>query len=720
MPSKKKNRGKQRKLKEANDNFKHIPHLKAQVDALVSQPPAKVVEAIRLGRNFHTLVATNLCNAPYLRRLVSAGLIPTVLQFFKQCENENILNALPDESKMVKDELVRCPMKWVALLVNVTLQDDLKECRLQIADGIAPLIKCMRNDHKRELFRSKTYWYDIIGLFMTLLTRLMNGDRATIKCLFKHEGLMDMVIRSMFWNNHRKDILEESETYQDQGDGVEIVGISRLPEFGILIQFVLNYTTILCSEGVASLQSPEETQIRLKDIATTIIVNESHDPSCKITFVVGLLHLLKTNLSAKEKDYCFTIIQRFIAVDFVDKDVIRGVVDLGCNFVSGYKDAVAITRLGYNMLNYFDSEKKLLCPIERHYAYAISVGVIEMCVNLLLQFENCDNDELIDSVRMLFNNASLVALHKKTSKAISDRRNRVSERLEVLEVMTDSDNLGQVLCALTLNERKTIRENDKLIELVRLIRSIVDKTACNPALVSSNRSCLNCSIMLEGDAIRRCGKCEAVCYCSRECQVEDWNSHKHGCKHMNVRKTLKNAGCNNAKELKEAEAHSKNKRAAFMKLFSENINNVLMQAILQGWDILDCIVLVDFRSPLPTIQVVLSRMLELVGYEPDQLHYSYQTLEKNRSKGKLTCIYISYAPYDSRAFGPPEESYYSVNTVSIPPCEQFGRWAEAQAKLKCDMANKMEDIRSDSMTRRLLFGLYFCSWFDGIFSRLKA
>ena len=96
---------------------------------------------------------------------------------------------------------------------------------------------------------------------------------------------------------------------------------------------------------------------------------------------------------------------------------------------------------------------------------------------------------------------------------------------------------------------------------------------------------------------------------------------------MNERKTLKDAGYNNAKELKEAEAHSKNKRAAFLKLFSENINNVLMQAIFQGWDILDCIVLVDFRSPLPTIQVGLSRKLELVGYEPDQLHY--QTLEQN-------------------------------------------------------------------------------------------
>ena len=86
----------------------------------------------------------------------------------------------------------------------------------------------------------------------------------------------------------------------------------------------------------------------------------------------------------------------------------------------------------------------------------------------------------------------------------------------------------------------------------------------------------NCSILLEGDVIQRYGKYEAVCYCFHKCQAEDWNSHKHNCKHMNMTKFLKNDRCNNAKELKEAEAHSKITLAAFLELFSENVSTVLM------------------------------------------------------------------------------------------------------------------------------------------------
>ena len=45
---------------------------------------------------------------------------------------------------------------------------------------------------------------------------------------------------------------------------------------------------------------------------------------------------------------------------------------------------------------------------------------------------------------------------------------------------------------------------------------------------------------------------------------------------MNMTKFLKNDRCNNAKELKEAEAHSKITLAAFLELFSENVSTVLM------------------------------------------------------------------------------------------------------------------------------------------------
>ena len=31
------------------------------------------------------------------------------------------------------------------------------------------------------------------------------------------------------------------------------------------------------------------------------------------------------------------------------------------------------------------------------------------------------------------------------------------------------------------------------------------------------------------DKLSKCGKCEAITYCSRECQEEDWPRHKDNC-----------------------------------------------------------------------------------------------------------------------------------------------------------------------------------------------
>ena len=52
--------------------------------------------------------------------------------------------------------------------------------------------------------------------------------------------------------------------------------------------------------------------------------------------------------------------------------------------------------------------------------------------------------------------------------------------------------------------------------------------ACPPAAlprVCDNEGCSNV-----GDIRKRCGKCFVARYCSRECQVAHWKSHKRQCK----------------------------------------------------------------------------------------------------------------------------------------------------------------------------------------------
>ena len=49
-----------------------------------------------------------------------------------------------------------------------------------------------------------------------------------------------------------------------------------------------------------------------------------------------------------------------------------------------------------------------------------------------------------------------------------------------------------------------------------------------PAPVVQQLVCTRCNT--EGDCLKVCGKCKAVRYCSRQCQVSDWPKHKSVCR----------------------------------------------------------------------------------------------------------------------------------------------------------------------------------------------
>jgi hypothetical protein len=53
-----------------------------------------------------------------------------------------------------------------------------------------------------------------------------------------------------------------------------------------------------------------------------------------------------------------------------------------------------------------------------------------------------------------------------------------------------------------------------------------------PATTSDEAGCRRCSKTSAelGRALKRCGKCQSVTYCSRDCQQAHWSSHKKACR----------------------------------------------------------------------------------------------------------------------------------------------------------------------------------------------
>ena len=112
----KKNRRKQRR--EANnggganhddgpafENGTKTPAFKRYLSKLLKIPPADIVDQIRLGRDIPTQAVAELTgrhlagkrdplHVDYRGQLVDAGLIPQILRFLGNCENENFQNVL--------------------------------------------------------------------------------------------------------------------------------------------------------------------------------------------------------------------------------------------------------------------------------------------------------------------------------------------------------------------------------------------------------------------------------------------------------------------------------------------------------------------------------------------------------------------------------------------------------------------------------------------------
>ena len=443
-----------------------------------------------------------------------SGVLPVVLTFLQRCEDDTFAKVLLDAG----GGNLRSSATWINILLRVVPEES---SRLQVAQNIGPLIRCMCNDTKRMFFKSNKQWRDGILPFVKLISKMMNKWSSTcytqnefkiIKVLLQHDEFLPSIIQWGFWDEERPDLVHE----------LYIGECNTISTFGRDIIWKI-------ARAIDQHQHLEDGKSLLEIIGTTPIISIEYDPTCKISCVEGFIRQMKAN-----QRYIFTTLKCLIGSgDCVDEGVIREMVDYGSNFVYDESYSLAVCEsISVMMLKKTVNDQILLC--DTRVAFAVGSGLIEMCLGMIIRFGThetfhdgvADYSHLVDGTKLslerlkngklLSNEYSLfqsiqsilisvydISLHQKTAKAIRSKKSAVKERLSVIEQSPDITN--------DLNCTK----------LLVIIKSILNL---------NGSYCCRCNGPLSRTEVKLCNGCGCMAYCSRACQEKDWLSgHKLMC-----------------------------------------------------------------------------------------------------------------------------------------------------------------------------------------------
>jgi len=464
----------------------------------------KIVAKVRSGDN---KVMKKLLNASGRANLslVSyehSGILSVVLEFLNRCEDETyeeVMNSVGGDLKS--------PLLWIRVLVAASHVEP--SSKLQIAKNIGPLVRCMVNDTERRFFKSNKHWKEAILKFFNLVANVIElrekqlESMQIVEALLQHEGLLRFIIQMGFWREYRPDIVKLLKS-----EGMTFSGT-------VLDSRVLIDILVSGMEG--------ESRIRLLEtIGTSPIVNKEYNSACMTSCVAGLVCQLKDDTLLgtpyiKEGNFIdqrksiFGVLQRLvIEADCVDKGFIIELIDLGTNYSSHHETAIYVALLSLEMIHQGAPEKKQLrgdIISDTRSAFAIREGLIEMCLAFIECFSKHESfgedGGLYEHIKQVFRSIYLVLLHKKTAKAITNKRN-------VIE--------GQLVC---LEQNTHITNKPKSKELLDMVRSI---------LYLNGSYCCRCNTTMSKTEVKQCNGCHRMSYCSKACQKEDWlNGHKLAC-----------------------------------------------------------------------------------------------------------------------------------------------------------------------------------------------
>jgi hypothetical protein len=537
--------------------------------------------------------------------LVDNGLIPVVLGFLSRCEHE-------DFNKMVNKVKgnLRTPVDWIEILVYYSSGDPFK---LEIANGIQAIVRCLCNDSKRLFFMNNKYWHEAVTPFVCLVSGLLqssddsslNVTAATVSnILLQNEGFLESMIHKCFWRSYRSDIVKEYESYPQ---------LYRMRTLEAFAHKVIRNIVFVGSSFASKTFSQDGFDL-LKTVAKTPVVSRSYDAECKINYVIGMIRMLKhVNSHLDRGDHFATLIMLTVCFG---NDAIAEVVDLGRRCTANIDDAINITRLSYCMLLRKNAHEKVF-PIDKRIAVAIISGLLEMCFDFITRFA-CDprvqllvcdakRDELIGFVVGIAECLQQVALHQNTSKAIRDRQSLIMEAL------------GPLIYA----------EKSHLVQFLDILVSI---------MILSKGSCSRCNKPIEWHTALFCEGCRRVAYCGKKCQKKDWRcgSHSSHCSFLSSSADMMGLTTFEVKSsinISELTGLRNNIVTSQKKLFLQH-KSALFSQLLNYQDRSDYIAVFDLSNKQKPIIV---EHYHVVYACPKQRKW----FEDVRLPGKLICVFMS-------------------------------------------------------------------------------
>ena len=141
-----------------------------------------------------------------------------------------------------------------------------------------------------------------------------------------------------------------------------------------------------------------------------------------------------------------------------------------------------------------------------------------------------------------------------------------------------------------------------------------------------------------------------------------------------------------------AKVHHENACAVGKKIFFGHLNSIMAQALLQKYDILDCVTVIDLSQAPPTVKVKLaSSFLAERGVQGHYLEQLKRVVEQSRQNGSLTVAITARGSNCNDANG-----WLFVESFAATDIVPSGSWKTMQADMARANPGQLNRLRSDS------------------------